>query len=193
VSLKVAGEGLIGATPEEVWALMFEPEFMSRVIPGCTAIDRPREDEYKIKMVLGIPAVQGQYQGTVRIIEKEPPGFVKSSIQGQGGLGRIEGTWESRFQASGGDKCRVSYAVEVDIRGPMASMVGGFMEQVAASMMKQGFDNLSQAISAEKDKATARVPPGKAPKTGGSLISILFKSLMGALWAKLRTKPPDPR
>ena len=45
---------------------------MSQVIPGCKDIAQPAEDEYRLKMALVIPAIQGNYSGTLRILEKNP-------------------------------------------------------------------------------------------------------------------------
>ena len=72
MEMKVGGEGAIDASPEEIWNVIFDPAFMAQVIPGCKDVAQPDEDEYQIKMVLGIPAVQGNYSGILRILEKNP-------------------------------------------------------------------------------------------------------------------------
>ena len=130
MKMKVGGEGAIAASPEEIWNVIFDPAFMSQVIPGCKDIAQPAEDEYRIKMVLGIPAVQGHYSGTLRILEKNPFDMIKGSIEGQGGLGKIDGAWEMQFQKSGDQESKVIYAVNVDISGPMASMWGGLWNRL---------------------------------------------------------------
>ncbi|MDH3878489.1 MAG: SRPBCC domain-containing protein [Desulfobacterales bacterium] len=147
MEMKVGGEGAIDASPEEIWNVIFDPAFMAQVIPGCKDVAQPDEDEYQIKMVLGIPAVQGNYSGILRILEKNPFDIIKGSIEGLGGLGKIDGTWEMKFEKSGAKESRVIYAVNVDISGPMASMVGGFMEQVADSLVKQGLESFNTAIT----------------------------------------------
>jgi hypothetical protein len=181
MEMKVSGEGSIAASPEEIWNVIFDPAFMSQVIPGCKDIAQPAEDEYRIKMVLGIPAVQGHYSGTLRILQKNPFDTIKGSIEGQGGLGKIDGTWEMQFQKSADKESKVIYAVKVDISGPMASMVGGFMEQVADSLVKQGLDSFNTAITGAK----ADVAPGTPLKTDAlpkpNLIKMIFRSVWDAL------------
>jgi carbon monoxide dehydrogenase subunit G len=181
MEMKVGGEGALDASPEEIWKVIFDPAFMSQVIPGCKDIAQPAEDEYRIKMVLGIPAVQGNYSGILRILEKNPCDMVKGSIVGQGGLGKIDGAWEMQFQKSGDEESRVIYAVNVDISGPMASMVGGFMEQVADSLVKQGLDSFNKAITG----ARADVAPGTSLKTDAlprpNLIKMIFRSVWDVL------------
>jgi carbon monoxide dehydrogenase subunit G len=148
-----------------------------QVIPGCKDIVQPQEDEYKVKMVLGIPAVQGQYSGTLKIMEKNPPDTIKGSIEGAGGLGKIKGDWETQFQASESTESRVTYAVDVDIGGPMASMVGGFMEQVADSLVKQGLDSFNKAIISAKEDVADQTSPTTEAVPKQSLIGMIFKSV----------------
>jgi carbon monoxide dehydrogenase subunit G len=177
MEMKVKGEGSIAASPEEIWNVIFDPAFMSQVIPGCKDIAQPQEDEYKVKMVLGIPAVQGQYSGTLRILEKNPFDTIKGSIEGAGGLGKIKGNWETEFQKSDNENSRVIYSVDVDISGPMASMVGGFMEQVADSLVKQGLDSFNKAITVAKEDIVSRTAPKKDALAHPSLIKMVFRSV----------------
>jgi carbon monoxide dehydrogenase subunit G len=186
MQMKVKGEGTIAATPEEIWNVIFDPAFMSQVIPGCKDIVQPQEDEYKVKMVLGIPAVQGQYSGTLKILEKSPPDTIKGSIEGTGGLGKIKGVWETRFQAGESAESKVIYAVDVEISGPMASMVGGFMEQVADSLVRQGLDSFSKAITGARVDVAAptSVKTDAGPKQ--SLIGLIFKSVLEVVIKRIK-------
>jgi hypothetical protein len=63
----------------------------------------------------------------------------------------------------------------------MASMVGGFMEQVADSLVKQGLDSFNTAITGAK----ADVAPGTPLKTDAlpkpNLIKMIFRSVWDAL------------
>ena len=184
MEMKVGGEGALAASPEDIWRVIFDPAFMAAVIPGCKDIAQPAEDEYRIKMVLGIPAVQGNYSGTLKILEKNPFDTIKGSIKGQGGLGKIDGTWEMQFEKIGGHDSRVNYAVNVDITGPMASMVGGFMEQVADSLVKQGLDSFNTAIKGAKENIIPETSPTTDVLPKPSLIKLIFRSLWDALTKK---------
>ena len=181
MEMKIGGEGALDAPPEEIWDVIFDPAFMSQVIPGCKDIAQPAEDEYRIKMVLGIPAVQGNYSGILRILEKNPGDLVKGSSIGQGGLGKIDGTWEMQFQKSADIGSKVIYAVNVDISGPMASMVGGFMEQVADSLVKQGLDSFNTAITGAREDVARGTPLNADAVPRPNLIKMIFRSVWGIL------------
>ena len=187
MEMKVGGEGAMAASPEEIWKVIFEPAFMSQVIPGCKDIEQPAKNEYSIKMVLGIPAVQGHYSGTLRILEKNPFDTIKVSIVGQGGLGKIDGTWEMQFEKSDDHESRVTYDVNVDISGPMASMVGGFMEQVAHSLVKQGLDSFNQAIMDAEEKGASETPLQTESASKPNLIKMILRSVWDVVISKLRS------
>ena len=185
--MKVDGEGAMAAPPEDIWKVIFDPAFMSQVIPGCKEIDQPTEDEYQVKMVLGIPALQGHYSGALRILEKNPFERIRGSIKGQGGLGKIDGTWEMQFKKRNDHESRVIYAVNVDISGPMASMVGGFMEQVADSLVKQGLDSFNQAIKVTQENAALHQPLTSSAPHQPNFIRMILKSVWDVVSSKLRS------
>ncbi len=187
MEMKVGGQGAMAASPEEIWTVIFDPAFMAQVIPGCKDIAQPTEDEYQVKMVLGIPALQGYYSGALRILEKNPFERIKGSIEGQGGLGKIDGTWEMQFQENDEKETRVIYSVVVDISGPMASMVGGFMEQVADSLVKQGLDSFNQAIKGAKENAALHKPLTSAAAPQPNFIKMIFRSVWDVVSSKLRS------
>lgn len=186
MEMKVGGEGAMAASPEEIWQVIFDPAFMSQVIPGCKDIVQPTEDEYQVKMVLGIPALQGHYSGALRILEKNPYEKIKGSIEGLGGLGKIDGIWEMQFEKSGDHESQVIYAVNVDISGPMASMVGGFMEQVADSLVKQGLDSFNQAIKATQEDAATHQPLTSSAAPQPNFIKMIVKSVWEVVSSKFR-------
>jgi hypothetical protein len=187
MEMKIRGEDSIAASPEEIWNVFFDPAFMSQVIPGCKDIAQAADDEYGVKLVLGIPAVQGQYTGTIRILEKNPFDTIKGSIEGQGGLGKIDGIWETQFQENDDKESRVIYSINVDISGPMASMVGGFMEQVADSLVKQGLDRFNKAITGAKENIAPRTSLKTDALPKPNLIKMIFRSVLDVMIKKIGT------
>ncbi len=193
--MKIEGEGSVAVSPKEIWDVMFDPDFMSQVVPGCKEILQTRTDEYSVKLVLGIPALQGQYSGTLRILEKHPYDGIKGLIEGEGGLGKIKGVWETRFEQSDNDKTRVTYSVDVEIRGPMASMVGGFMEQVAISLTKQGFQKFSEAIAQTKQDPSTYPSLKDSTQSDQNMIKQILKVVFETIFKRFFNlfKPKDRR
>jgi carbon monoxide dehydrogenase subunit G len=189
--MKVEADSMISVPPKDIWDVMFDPDFMSQVLPGCKEIERTEENEYQIKMVLGIPGIQGQYSGVLKITEKIPFDTIYAEVQGEGALGRIEGKGVIELKDEENHSTRFIFSTEVDIRGPMASMMGGFMEQVAHSLVHQSLDTFSQKMEVSKQETAGAASSGESgkqiiPPTNPSLLKMVFNSVREVTIGKLR-------
>ena len=189
--MKVEAESVISVPPKDIWDVMFDPDFMSQVLPGCKEIERTDENEYQIKMVLGIPGIQGQYSGVLKITEKIPYDTIYAEVQGEGALGRIERNGVIELKDEENHSARFIFSTEVNIRGPMASMMGGFMEQVAHSLVRQSLDTFSKKMEVSKQETAVAASSGESdkqikPPANPSLLKMVFNSVREVTISKLR-------
>lgn len=181
--MKVEADSVISVPPKDIWDVMFDPDFMSQVLPGCKEIERTEEDEYQIKMVLGIPGIQGQYTGVLKIIEKIPYDTIYAEVQGAGALGKIEGKGVIELKDEQNHSTRFIFSTEVDIRGPMASMMGGFMEQVAHSLVRQSLDTFAQKMEVSKQETAGAASSEKSAKQITSPTNpSIYKMVLNSVW-----------
>jgi carbon monoxide dehydrogenase subunit G len=188
--MKVEADSVISVPPKDIWDVMFDPDFMAQVLPGCKEIERTEENEYQIKMVLGIPGIQGQYAGVLKITEKIPHHKIFAEVQGAGALGKIEGTGVVELKDEENHSTRFVFSTEVNIKGPMASMMGGFMDQVAHSLVRQSLDTFSQKMEMSKQEMNGPTSSGKsvkqpAPQTNPGLIKMVLNSIWEVTLKKL--------
>lgn len=156
--MNIQGQYPMPASVEQIWAVIFDPAFMAKVIPGCRDINQTNEHEYRLKLVLGIPGIQGQYQGRMLITDTEPLCRISGDIDGTGGLGKFQGQGQLEFEGTANGTTQMTYSADVEIRGPMASMAGDFLEQVATQLMRQSLDSFAAIVSA---------PPAAAADSAG--------------------------
>ena len=189
--MKVEADSVISVPPKDIWDVMFDPGFMSQVLPGCKEIERTEENEYQIKMVLGIPGIQGQYSGVLKITEKIPYDTIYAEVQGEGALGRIEGKGVIELKDEENHSTRFIFSTEVNIRGPMASMMGGFMEQVAHSLVRQSLDTFAQKMEVSKQETAGAAASEESvkpvtPPTNPSILKMVLNSVWEVTIKKLR-------
>jgi len=181
--IKVEADCMIPVPPKDIWDVMFDPDFMAQVLPGCKEIERTEENEYQIKMVLGIPGIQGQYAGVLKITEKKPCHKIFAEVQGAGGLGKIEGKGVVDLKDAENHSTKFIFSTEVDIKGPMASMMGGFMEQVAHSLVRQSLDTFSQKMEMSKQDRIGPVPTEQSVKQAVPPINkSITKMVLNSVW-----------
>lgn len=108
---------------------------------------------------------------------------IYAEVQGAGGLGKIEGKGKVERKDEENHSTRFIFSTEVDIKGPMASMMGGFMEQVAHSLVRQSLDTFSRKMEISKQDMTGAVPPEKSAKNDSPPINqSIIKMALYSVW-----------
>lgn len=192
--MKFEGERLLECSQQQVWSVIFEPDFMAQVVPGCKEIKRPEENEYHVKLVLAIPAVQGQYKGVLRILEKEPKSRIRMGFKGEGALGIIEGEGLIGFNMATDNSTEFKHTINVEIKGPMASMAGNFMQMIGQSIISQSLDvfsqklmkiNQSESADSEGDENSGAELSELSPQTT-NVFTMIMKAFYQAVVQKMK-------
>jgi len=140
-TLRGAGETFVPADRGEVWRTLLDPEKLAAVIPGCHALDRVSEDNYRAEVSLGVGPVRGRFKATVALSDKVEPEAATLSGGLTGPLGASEGTGHVTLRAEGGGT-RVSYDYEIALSGTVASVGGRMLEGAARALVNQFFQRL---------------------------------------------------
>ena len=76
---------------DRVWDALLDPAVLARVMPGVQKFEVIGPDKYSVSMKLGVPAVRGSYNGSVQIVDKQPPNSYRLRGEGKGGPGWARG------------------------------------------------------------------------------------------------------
>ncbi|MEE8333432.1 MAG: molybdopterin cofactor-binding domain-containing protein, partial [Alphaproteobacteria bacterium] len=139
--LRGANDTFVPAAREEVWQTLLDPEKLAAVIPGCHALDRVSEDEYRAEVSLGVGPVRGRFKASVALSDKVAPESVTLSGGLTGPLGASQGSGHVTLQAEG-DGTRVRYDYEIALSGTVASVGGRMLEGAARAVVNQFFQRL---------------------------------------------------
>lgn len=136
--MKLTGQYILPAPPEEVWALLTDPVRLAKLLPGCERLDPDGPDRYKAAVKFGIAAISGKYAGTVEFLDKKPPQSMRMKIGGKGlpgfvdGIGNIELTEKDR-------QTELRYTGEAQVGGMIASVGQRMIEGAAKKIVDQFF------------------------------------------------------
>jgi len=87
--MKVAGNAILHAPVETVYAALRDPRVLVRTIPGCERLEQLGEDAYAMTVTAGVASVRGTYAGDVRLTDhRAPHGFVLRA-SGSGAPGTV--------------------------------------------------------------------------------------------------------
>jgi carbon monoxide dehydrogenase subunit G len=151
-TIKLRNSRTLQVTRAEIWPLIFDPECLIKLIPGCEELKRVNENEYKGVVRVGIAGVSGKYNAIVRLIELDPPNFCRFEGEIIGNTGIVQG--EASFQLKDKDQCSVvTYRASGTITGALSKISPRFIEGVLNSLIKLGLN------TCEKNILEVRVSP----------------------------------
>ncbi|MGH7781382.1 MAG: SRPBCC family protein [Candidatus Binataceae bacterium] len=151
--MKLAGETVLSAPRERVWALFNSPQRLSTLIPGCEKLDTLGPDEYGGTLNVGIASVKGVYSGKLKLEDKRAPEHYRMLVDGKGKQGFMRGSGTLDLEARDAKSTIVKYAGDVQIGGPLMQVGQRVIDSAAKMMLGQFF----AAADAELKAAAAGV------------------------------------
>jgi len=162
--MKVEGSHAIKAARSRVFELLITPDVLRRCVPGCESLEATEDGSYKMTLKVGVGAIKGVFNGTIRLEEIREPEHYKMVVDGKGAVGFVKGVGQLDLSEEG-DQTVVNYTGDVAIGGTIAS-VGQRMALSSAKMMANQFFT---SIGAEADAIAEAEASGEAyepPKHG---------------------------
>jgi len=147
-SLHMAGTVQLAAAPEEVYAVLMDPDALASVIPGCHALERVDEQTYRAEVTIGIGVVKARYQAQVTLSDLDPPHGLSLGGQGMSALGSAQGSGRVRLEPQDGGT-RLSYDYDVAVSGKVAAVGSRMLEGAAKIILRQLFERLGRKASGE--------------------------------------------
>jgi len=144
--MKVEGTHTLSAARERVFQTLVDPVAVAKLLPGCEKLEPAGPDSFQVKMKLGLAALSGAYEGTVRVSEKQPPERVRLTVASRGPWGFAEGDGTLALAEEDG-KTVVRYAGELKVGGMIASIGQRLLDGAARMVIGQFFQNLEREVS----------------------------------------------
>lgn len=152
MALTLAGTYRFDAAPRTVWEMIFTPESLQDLIPGCRRLELVDDVTYHGEVIVGIAAVGGTYHTVVVIDEQVAPTIARLSGEISGPTGIIKGTAHFTLEGDNG-QTQFEYAGNAMITGALAHMNDRFVHGVAMALIQQGLHRLERRLAAAESPA----------------------------------------
>ena len=173
------------APQDVVWEAVQDPHVLSQVLPGCERLEQIGENEYEGEINIRIGPVQGNFAGTVRLSDIQPPNSYTLELEGQGRPGYVKGAGSLRLKSGGDGKTTLTYTGEAQLSGRIASVGQRLMDSSARSITRQGLESLDKQIQ-------ARLQPVPAPGAAQTAAAPESKAASAPQPATPATAAPSP-
>ena len=163
--MKVAGNAILHAPVETVYAALRDPRVLVRTIPGCERLEQLGEDAYAMTVTAGVASVRGTYAGDVRLTDhRAPHGFVLRA-SGSGAPGTVSADVTVELSPGDNGTTELSYDADAVVGG----MIGGVGQRLLAGVAKRTagefFTAVDQVLTGQ---AVEGGGPGDGPAAVGS-------------------------
>ena len=125
-----------------LWDRLIDPDVVARCLPGCDGLEPAGDDTYRVKLTMTVAAISGSYEGTIAIVDKQPPRAYRLLINGQGRSGFVKGEATLELAEEDG-KTLVNVRGTAEVGGLIARVGQRLIGSVSKMMMDRFFACLS--------------------------------------------------
>lgn len=140
--MTLAGTYELPWAPAIAFEKLRDPEVLARCIPGCERLERNADGSFAMKMKLALAAISGQFDGSVRITDEQPPESFRLVVDGSGRIGFMKGDGRLRLEPSSSGTT-VHYSGEVQVGGVIAGVGQRLIDTTSRHLIKKFFDTLA--------------------------------------------------
>ena len=140
--MKIAGSYVLPLPSERAYALLQNAVVLAKCIPGCDALERIGEDEYRMKMKMTLASLAGLFDGKVKIVDPHPPESFRLLVEGSGKIGFMKGDGVLRLTPKDAGT-EVTYEGDAQVGGTMAAVGQRLIDTTARMLIKRFFEKLS--------------------------------------------------
>jgi len=146
--MEMTGEHMISAPRDEVWRALNDVDVLRACIPGCEQLDRISDTELHAVAVQKIGPVKARFEGTVELVNLNPPESYTIQGEGKGGVaGFAKGGADVRL-AEEPEGTRLSYEVRATVGGKLAQLGSRLINATANKLAKKFFDDFQAHLNA---------------------------------------------
>ena len=187
--MQMSDEVVIPASRETVWRALNDPQVLKQCIPGCESITKHSDTSMEALVTIKLGPVKAKFSGAVTLSDLDPPNGYRISGEGKSKMGSASGGADVRLVEVGGGT-RLSYDVDAQVGGKIASLAARFIDPTARMLAGQFFEKFAE-IAAGMEK---RVPAAEKAETAQAVAKPAGKAAPKKPVAKKPVaKKPQPK
>ncbi|MGX7679592.1 SRPBCC family protein [Jatrophihabitans sp. DSM 45814] len=155
--MKVAGEALLHAPIEQVWAALNDPDVLVRTIPGCERLEPTGPDAYRMTLTAGVASIKGTYAGRVELRDQRQPSSFVLRASGAGAPGTVSADVQVDLSEFEGNT-RLRYDADAVVGGVIGGVGQRMLTGVAKKMAGEFFARVDDELTSTADVESAPVP-----------------------------------
>jgi len=182
--MEMTGEQLIPLPQAEVWRGLIDPEVLKASIPGCEAIEKIADNEYKVELTAAIGPVKAKFKGKLVLSDIKAPDSYSLAFEGSGGAAGFAKGGAQVSLSPEGSGTRLRYSAKASIGGKLAQVGSRLIDGVAAKTADDFFANFKKTLAPQAAEAVAAIE--EAPARSGInplwIVAGVIAAMLVASW-----------
>lgn len=141
--MKIAGSIALSISPDKLWQLLEDPEFLKEVLPGCKELKQTGEDEFVGVIGAKVGSISSQYTTKFSLNDKNPPNSYRLHLEGKGKGGFVRAATKVHFEPNENGTL-LKYDADVTIGGTIARIGQRLIDAASKMLINQGFKALKK-------------------------------------------------
>jgi uncharacterized protein len=175
--MKVAGEAVLHAPIDKVWAALNDPAVLVRTIPGCERLEATGPDAYAMTVTAGVASIKGTYAGNVALSDQQQPNSFIMKASGAGGPGTVSADVKVALAEVDGNT-RLTYDADAIVGGVIGGVGQRMLTGAAKKMAGEFFGNVDDVLTGNEKPAIAAALANDQP---GVFVASQRPSALGSL------------
>jgi uncharacterized protein len=151
MAMTMAGEAVLPAPKDKVWAALNDPEVLKRCIPGCESLERDGDNAFQAVAKVAVGPVKATFKGRVTLNDIDPPNGYRIVGEGQGGVaGFAKGGAKVALADADAGQTRLAYDVEAQVGGKLAQLGGRLINGVAKKYADGFFETFARVLQEQE-------------------------------------------
>lgn len=164
--MKLAGEAVLHAPVDKVWAALRDPAVLAATIPGCERLVATGPDSYDMTVTAGVASIKGSYAGTVSLTDLPEPNTFLMKAAGAGAPGTVNADVRVSLTEAG-EGTRLCYDADAAIGGVIGGVGQRMLIGVAKKLAGEFFSGVDDVLTGARPAvAAAGEPAAGRPGTG---------------------------
>ena len=139
---------------QHVWDKLMDFEVLGRTLPGVEKLEPIDAESCRLSVKVLVPSITGNYDGTVRVVEKQPTDSYRLRGEAKGRLGWVKG--DAVFELVDADgETRVSSTMNIQTGGVLSGVGQRFMQAIAKSMVRDFFSAFGKELERAEPASAA--------------------------------------
>lgn len=144
--MELRGNHEVPASAQTLWDLLMDPDFLAKITPGITRMEKTAEDNYLAIADVKIGPVKGSFKGEVEIAEKSEPNAFTLQVSQKSSIGNVAAKIQINIDELEPGKSNVTFDGKAQLSGLLARTGQRVMSGVANTLSRQFFESLEAEL-----------------------------------------------